>query len=172
MGCYRDQWSRTLGGKKTTSSSMTFEKCKSICSHKEINAKFFGLEVNVKTHIHKVIFNLDKIFKHKKFDKEILCLWNLHKPFHKFQDLIEIIENEHVHIFCIKWILSDRIEMNVSVETRWQGKRKRPRRNVRTRAEGIPDKAVEARGDWQSTQTLPTNIVRYPTQPPLSRMDC
>lgn len=45
VGCYRDQWSRTLNGKKTTDRHMTYNKCKNICSHKEINSKYFGLEV-------------------------------------------------------------------------------------------------------------------------------
>ncbi|XP_034324268.2 uncharacterized protein [Magallana gigas] len=44
VGCYRDQWSRTLNGKKTTDRHMTYNKCKNICSHKEINSKYFGLE--------------------------------------------------------------------------------------------------------------------------------
>lgn len=45
VGCYRDQWSRTLNGKKTTDRHMTYNKCKNICAHKEINSKYFGLEV-------------------------------------------------------------------------------------------------------------------------------
>ncbi|XP_048734636.2 uncharacterized protein LOC125650402 [Ostrea edulis] len=44
VGCYKDQWARTLNRKKSTSRHMTFQKCRSICSHKKVNAKYFGLE--------------------------------------------------------------------------------------------------------------------------------
>ncbi|XP_062608867.1 uncharacterized protein LOC134270643 [Saccostrea cucullata] len=42
LGCYQDQPTRTLAGKKTKSKSMTIETCKNICTKE--NTKFYGVE--------------------------------------------------------------------------------------------------------------------------------
>ncbi|XP_062580890.1 uncharacterized protein LOC134242776 [Saccostrea cucullata] len=42
VGCYQDQWSRTLNGKKTTSSRMTVDKCRNICTNE--NTYYYGVE--------------------------------------------------------------------------------------------------------------------------------
>jgi hypothetical protein len=50
VGCYKDQWARTLKRKKTNSRHMTFEKCRSICTDKKVNSQYFGMEVSFITH--------------------------------------------------------------------------------------------------------------------------
>ena len=45
VGCYVDQWKRTLGVKKTSSISMTVEQCKKTCL--KADTQYYGLEVTV-----------------------------------------------------------------------------------------------------------------------------
>ncbi|XP_062580891.1 uncharacterized protein LOC134242777 [Saccostrea cucullata] len=62
IGCFKDQWSRTLNGGKTVSKSMTLEKCQLTCEKK--NTKYYGLEVG------KECFCGNYLTKREKKDKE------------------------------------------------------------------------------------------------------
>ena len=44
VGCYKDQWSRTLNGKKTKSSKMSVDKCRKTCT--DLKFKYYGVEVS------------------------------------------------------------------------------------------------------------------------------